>query len=154
MEMAEWMDDLWGKDTKAGYRALQEMLALSQSCDAAYPYMGQFLEKLDSPNSYFRTRALALLSANAKWDTQGQIEGHIQEILAHITDEKPITARKCIQGLPALGRAKPSLRPAILAALGSANISHYPPSMRPLVEGDIRQAVRELEGQGNAGEPG
>lgn len=149
--MIEWVEDLWGKDTKAGYRALQELLAVSQACDAVYPYMGQFLEKINSPHSYFRTRALALLIANAKWDMQGQIEGHMQEILAHITDEKPVTARKFIQTLPMLAQAKPGLRLEILEALGNADISHYPPSMRPLVEVDIRQAVQELESQGAGG---
>lgn len=151
--MTQWTEALWGRDTAAGYEALQKLLAASQASGKVYPYMGQFLEKLGSGNSFFRTRALALLFANAKWDTQNQIEAHIDQILLHITDQKPVTARCCIQGLPALGRAKPGLRPAILAALRNADTSLYPPSMRPLVDRDIQKALQELDSGGAAENP-
>ncbi len=141
---------LWGKNASSGYAALQELLAESRESAAVYAYFNQFLEQLSSTNSYFRTRALALIVANAKWDTDYLIDGSIGPVLAHITDPKPVTARKFVQDLPALAAAKPDLREDILRALSRADTLRYPLSMRPLVEQDIRNAVEAIEAQGRA----
>ena len=143
--MTRLIETLWSKHTSEGYAALKELLALSQDSNAVYPYMEQFIEKLDSENSYFRTRALALIVANAKWDTEDKIDENIDAILSHITDCKPITARQLIQDLPVLARDKPDLRPDILSALRGADTLRYPLSMRSLVDGDIRKAIMEIE---------
>lgn len=143
--MTHLIEMLWSKKTSEGYAALKGLLALSRESDEVYPYMEQLIEKLDSENSYFRTRALALIAANAKWDTEYKIDENIDRILAHITDDKPITARQFIKDLPILAEAKPELRQDILSALRRADTLRYPLSMRPLVEGDIRDAVMEIE---------
>lgn len=144
--MDELMAALWGKDTAKGYAALKELLAVSRESDKVYGYMDVFLEKLASGNSYWRTRALALLAANAKWDRDCQIDENLDAILSHITDSKPVTARGFIRALPGLAADKPDLSQDILQALYHADVSHYPSSMRPLVEADIRKAIREIEG--------
>lgn len=145
--MEKLLATLWGKKASEGYTALKELLAISQSSNALYPYMEDFIEKIDSDNSYFRTRALALIAANAKWDTDYKIDENIEAILAHITDPKPITARQFIKDLPLLAQSKPDLRQDILYALHSADALCYPLSMRPLVEKDIRRAILEIEKQ-------
>lgn len=145
--MEKLLATLWGKKASEGYTALKELLAISQSSNALYPYMEDFIEKIDSDNSYFRTRALALIAANAKWDTDYKIDENIEAILAHITDPKPITARQFIKDLPLLAQSKPDLRQDILNALHSADALRYPLSMRPLVEKDIRRAILEIEKQ-------
>lgn len=143
--MMQLVETLWSQNTSEGYAALKELLAVSLESNAVYPYIGLFIEKLDSPNSYFRTRALALIVANAKWDTDYKIDENLDAILSHITDYKPITARQFVKQLPALAREKPELRQDILSALQSADTLRYPLSMRPLVEGDIRKAIAEIE---------
>lgn len=143
--MTHLMEALWSKKTSEGYAALKELLAISQESDAVYAYMDQFVEKLDSDNSYFRTRALALIVANAKWDTDYKIDENIDAILSHVTDCKPITARQFIKELPRLAKDKPDLKEDILSALRHADTLRYPLSMRPLVDGDIRNAVMEIE---------
>ena len=92
--MQKLLETLWSKKASEGYAALKELLAISQSTNEIYPYMEVFVEKLNSDNSYYRTRALALIVANAKWDTDYKIDENIDAILAHITDAKPITARQ------------------------------------------------------------
>ena len=143
--MTETLDMLWSKAPSQGYAALKELLEISGESGAVYPYMDQFMEKLNSDNSYFRTRALALIVANAKWDTDCRIDENIDAILSHITDPKPITARQFIRDLPALAAAKPDLRQDILSALRRADTLRYPLSMRPLVERDIRNTVEEID---------
>lgn len=143
--MTQMIDELWSKKASEGYAALKKLLELSEGSDVVYRYMDCFIEKLSSENSYFRTRALALIAANARWDSDCKIDENIGAILAHVTDPKPITARKFIACLPELAAAKPDLRKDILAELYHADTRRYPLSMRPLVEADIRQAVMEIE---------
>ena len=140
-------EQLWSKKASEGYAALKELLQVSQASNEIYPYMGNFIEKLSSDNSYFRTRALALIVANAKWDTDYIIDENIESILSHITDYKPITARQFIKELPSLAKHKPDLRLDILTALRGADTFRYSLSMRPLVDEDIRKAIIAIEAQ-------
>ena len=55
--------------------------------------MDKFIAMASSGNSYVRTRGLALIAHNAKWDVDDKIDGIIGGYLEHITDEKPICAR-------------------------------------------------------------
>lgn len=142
--MDRLIEKLWSKKASEGYAALKELLQISRDSDALYPYMEAFIEKLDSDNAYFRTRALALIAANARWDEDCIIDENIDRILAHITDDKPITARQFIRDLPSLAENKPDLREDILAALQGANTLRYPLSMRPLVDEDIRKAIAQI----------
>ena len=145
--MTHFTDTLWSKNPSEGYAALKELLRLSRECDGVYPFMEQFIKMMDNENSYFRTRALALITANAKWDMDCIIDENIDAILSHITDRKPITARQFIRELPVLAKEKPDLRSDILSALRCADTLRYPLSMRPLVDRDIRNAIMEIEKQ-------
>ena len=144
------IERLTGKVTAEGCRALDELRARSEQSDAVYAYLDAFFPMLDSANSYVRARGLALLAANARWDEEKRIDGALDAILAHITDEKPITARISVQCLPTLAQSKPALRTRILAALRGADTSRYRDSMRPLIDKDIAAAIAEIEGMGEA----
>ena len=48
-------------------------------------------------NSFIRIRGLRLIAYHAKWDNENKINSIIEQWLSHIEDEKPITARQCIQ---------------------------------------------------------
>ena len=99
---------------------------------------------LGHPKSLVRNRVLRILAANAKWDEENRFDAVIADFLAHITDEKPITARQCIKTLAQVGQAKPQYIPQILSALRSADLSPYRDSMRPLIEKDIAETERIL----------
>lgn len=113
--------------------------------DHVYPYMDKFVEMIDDDNSYVRTRGLALIAHNAKWDVAGKIDSSINFYLEHILDEKPICARQCIKLLPLIAEAKPQLAPEIVSALKHADVTRYAGSMRPLVQKDIRDALLAIE---------
>lgn len=132
---------LTAKRPAEGCAAMKELQAISETSDTVYPYMARLIGMLGSDNSFVRTRGLLLIVANARWDTDVLIDENINQILSHITDPKPITARQFIQSLPALASAKPDLRADILAALRGADTLGYPLSMRPLVDGDICKAI-------------
>ena len=120
----------------------------SRGTDAWYPYLDCFAALLGHPKSLVRNRALYILAANVRWDTENRFDGILEEYLSHITDDKPITARQCIKALVQIGQAKPRYIPRILEALRSADTSKYRDSMRPLIEKDIRETAEALAGFG------
>lgn len=145
LNIEELVHQLRSPSNKDAYSALRTLEELSDSSDAVYTHIDEFIEMMDDPHSYVRTRGLVLVSSNAKWDADCRIDGVIDEYLAHVTDEKPITARQCVKQAVALGKAKPHLVPKIVSSLRCADLTRYPDSMRPLVQGDIRDALVELE---------
>ena len=89
-----------------------------------------------------RNRALHILAANAQWDEKNRFDAILPEFLTHVTDEKPITARQCIQALTQVGLAKPQYIPQILDCFHNADLSKYKDSMRPLIEKDMAETAR------------
>lgn len=129
---------------KVAYAAMKELEALSKQSDQVYPYFETFLSMLDDPNSYVRSRGIILLAQNARWDREGKLDWAIDAYLVHITDEKPITARRCIQSLKLILDAKPELGMKIRTALEQADFSGYPDSMSPLLEKDRLAILKQI----------
>ncbi len=144
-DVEELVRQLRAPNNKDAYGALKVLEELSDLSDAVYAHIEAFIEMMSDSNSYIRTRGLVLISCNAKWDAAGRIDEVIGEYLTHVTDEKPITARQCVKSLAALGEAKPELIPVIVSSLKDVDLSRYPSSMRPLVQGDIRDVLIALD---------
>ena len=131
-------------DNKRAYQALKDLIAVSEESDAVYPYFERFVQMMNDPgSSYIRTRGLRLIAYSAKWDADNQINGIIGEYLAHIEDEKPITARQCIKDTVLIARYKPELIDTILAALDKVD-RIYDDSMQSLVYADRQKAIRQI----------
>lgn len=144
-KVEELLELLASRDNSQAYQALKALEEMSAESNCLYPHMDKFIAMASSGNSYVRTRGLALIAHNAKWDVDDKIDGIIDGYLEHITDEKPICARQCIKLLPLLAEAKPTLAPKIVSALRDANVARYPDSMRPLVQKDIRDSLLAIE---------
>lgn len=138
------MARLTSKDDKAACAFADAIRSESQETDAWYEYLDVFAELLNHPKSLVRNRALYILAANAQWDAENRFDSVLPDFLAHITDEKPITARQCIKALAQVGQAKPQYIPRILSALHDADLSKYKDSMRPLIEKDMAETERIL----------
>lgn len=133
-----------GKDNPHAYQCLKLLEEESGRSDAVYLHLDLLIELMDSPNSYQRARGLRLIAANAKWDSEGRVDGVIDRYLTHILDEKPTTARQCIQALPLIAQGKPELAGRIRQALSSADLSGYADSMEPLLRKDIAAALKQI----------
>ena len=140
----EIIEQLTTKDDKRACAVTAAILKESRETDHWYAMFDTFATLLEHPKSLVRNRAIGLLAANARWDSAGRLDCILPAYLAHITDDKPITARQCIQSLAEVGAAKPELIAAMLAALDKADFSGYRDSMRPLLEKDARQAREAL----------
>lgn len=139
------VNGLYLKDTAKACGYLKRLQDLSKESPQVYGFLDTFIAMMEHDNSYVRTRGLALIAANAKWDSENRIDEIIDEYLKHITDMKPITARQCVQVLPELAKFKPDLRPVIREALVKADVGKYADSMQSLVQKDIYHAIKEVE---------
>lgn len=139
---------LTAKDDKYACALADKIIAESQETDGWYEYFDDFASLLDHPKSLVRNRALYILAANAQWDEENRFDAILPAFLAHITDEKPITARQCIKALAQVGLAKPQYIPLLLSCLQSADLSKYKDSMRPLIEKDIAETEKILTASG------
>ena len=135
---------LTARDDKYACALADKIILESQETDEWYEYFDDFASLLDHPKSLVRNRALSILAANAQWDEENRFDSIISGFLAHITDEKPITARQCIKSLAQVGLAKPQYISMILSYLHNADLSKYKDSMRPLIEKDIAETEKAL----------
>jgi hypothetical protein len=140
-----YIEQLFSKDNNAAYQALKTLAALSAESDAVYAYFDRFVRMLQEGSSYIRTRGMLLIAANVRWDEENKIESALGDYLGRILDEKPITARQCIQSLPEIARCKPQFRGRIIEALKNADVSGYADTMRPLLVKDIANALKTIE---------
>ena len=142
--MQEIIAKLTAKDDKLACALADKIIAESRECDTWYEYFDAFVSLLNHPKSLVRNRALHILAANAQWDVENRFDTILPEFLTHVTDEKPITARQCIQALAQVGLAKPQYIPQILDCFHNVDLSKYKDSMRPLIEKDMAEAEKVL----------
>ena len=135
---------LAASDDKYACAFADKIISKSRETDEWYALFEEVASLLNHPKSLVRNRALTILAANAQWDDENRFDAVIEDYLSHITDEKPITARQCIQSLAQIGQAKPQYVPMILTALRSADLLKYKDSMRPLIEKDIQSTMEVL----------
>lgn len=111
------------KDDSYACALADQIIAESRESDEWYEYFDDFASLLNHPKSLVRNRAFYLLAANAQWDEENRFESILSDFLAHITDDKPITARQCIKALAQVGSAKPEYIAVILSSLKNADLS-------------------------------
>lgn len=135
---------LTSKDDRYACALADQIISESLETDEWIKHLEVFAALLDHPKSLVRNRALHILAANVQWDDENHFDSILPGFLAHITDEKPITARQCIKALAQVGKARPQYIPAILSAFHEADFSKYKDSMRPLIERDMAETERLL----------
>jgi len=121
-----------------------KLLEMSRLSNRIYAWLAEFLKLLDHPNSRVRSCALQLIAANARWDEQQLLDKELDRYLRHLQDEKALTVRECIAGIPVIAAAKPRLRPRLLKALEAVQPGNYADSMAPLLEKDVAEVSAQL----------
>lgn len=144
--MQEIISKLTAKDDGYACAVADRIISESQDSDEWYGCFDAFASLLSHPKSLVRNRALHILAANAQWDDEGRFDAILDDYLAHVTDEKPVTARQCVRALAQVGRAKPQYVPRIIGCFRDADLSKYKDSMRPLIERDMAETEEALAG--------
>jgi len=144
--LEEDVKGLYSPDAKAAYACFLRLKAESEVGDSVYRFWDEFAGMIGSENSYVRTRGLLLIAANARWDAEHKLDLVLDRYLEHVGDEKPITARQCIQALKSIVAARRDLVPQIKRTLENADTARYNANMRPLIEKDIAGVMKMMEG--------
>ena len=142
--MQEIIAKLTAKDDRYACAIADKIISESLETDEWYDFFDDFVALLNHPKSLVRNRVLYILAANAQWDDENRFDAILNDYLAHVIDEKPITARQCIKALAQVGKAKPQYIEKIMDYLHSADLSKYKDSMRPLIEKDIAETEKVL----------
>lgn len=95
-QLIKWLGE---KDDNIRYTSFLILQQRSKIHDDVYSYWDNFVEKLDSPNSYQRSIGLMMIAENVKWDSQDKFDEIIELFLSFCDDNKPVTVRQCIQSL-------------------------------------------------------
>jgi len=139
--LVEWLSL---KDDTLRYQALLLLQSRSIFFDDVYPFWDIFRDKLKSDHSYQRGIGLMLVAENARWDGQNRMEDTIDEYLALLNDEKPVTIRQCIQALGKVVRFKPDLNKKIVHELISFDLTAVKETMRKSILLDIVNILLEI----------
>ena len=140
-EIAWLVDRLSEKDDKLRYGAFLLLNERAQTQPDVYPFWDVFAGKLQSDNSYQRSLGLMLLAANARWDHEGKTAAVLENYLATLRDEKPITVRQCILSLLQIVPSHPELAERIAERLLSLNLLEIRDTMRKLVLLDVIEVL-------------
>lgn len=133
-QIVEWLSE---KDDKIRYQAFLMLQYRSQYLNDVYEFWDTFRNKLTSKNSYQRSIGLMLIAENTKWDLENRLLNIIDEYLALLNGEKPITIRQCIQSLSKIVPYKPDLYDKITEKLITFNFAAVKETMRKLIMLDI-----------------
>ncbi len=132
------------KDDKLRYPSLLLLQSRSESADDVYPFFDVFAAKLKADNSYQRSIGMMLMAANARWDSQNKLDAILDDYLAGVDDEKPITARQCIQALEKVIPFKTHLLNRIAQRLMLVNIVSQRSTMQKLILLDILHVLLRI----------
>lgn len=127
------------------YPAFLMLESRSGTHDDVYPYWEDFVEKLDSANTYQRIIGVTLIGANMKWDREERFAGVAEKYLACCFDEKPIVSRLTLQSIAKWIAVKPQYWEMVKKALFRIDINQQRDTMKKLILLDIIGALAEIQ---------
>jgi hypothetical protein len=125
------------KDDNLRYHALLLLQNRSTSHTDVYPFWDELVEKFKSPNSYQRSIGLMLIADNVRWDSAGKFDVILEDFLAMVADEKPVTVRQCVQTLCRIAPYKHQLIPRIHEKLLAIDLSTRKDTQQKILLMDI-----------------
>ncbi len=143
------MDMLTGlrsKDNKEAYRLLLLLEEESERCSDLYGCLDDFLSLLRDESSLARTRGFRLACAQARWDREGRLEKNLDALLSMLDDEKATAVRQCLPALRQVILYLPELKATVKKKLEEMDFSKYKESMVPLLQKDVDQLWKWMEG--------
>ena len=141
------LSGLQSKNSDEAYRLLLLLEEESERSDELYSSLNLFLPLLKDKSSLVRTRGFRLICAQARWDREGWIERHLNELLAELDDGKATAVRQCLAALHPVVLFQPELRPRIREKLDRLDLSKYKDSMIPLLLKDMNELRMMMEEQ-------
>jgi hypothetical protein len=144
----ELVENLLSTDDKVRYPSFLVLQYRSEMKNDVFLYWNNFVNMLNSDNSYFRSIGLKLISINVKWDKKNNTKDIIDKYLSFCDDEKIITARLCIQGISNIIKGtdfEQKICEKIVTKLIGINIKDRPSTNIKVMTTDIVNILMEIE---------
>lgn len=141
---AELIDALNSKNEQESYALLKLVFAENAKSDRYYSCFEDFLRMIGGKTSFTRMRGFGLCASLAKWDRENKIDGHLDEMLIVLEDEKPSTVRVALGWISDLLTYKPYLAAAIQKNLGRIDCGKYKDTMAPLIKKDVEKLLKQI----------
>ena len=109
----DMLAQLRSKNTAGAYQFLLMLERESEESDSLYGSLDDFLTLLQDKSSLARTRGFRLICAQARWDREGWIGAHLEELLSVLDGEKATAVRQDLAALHQVVRFLPELSPGI-----------------------------------------
>ncbi len=133
-QLVLWLNE---KEDKIRYPSTLVLMQRASIAADVYPFWEDFRQKLTKRNSFVRNIGLMMLAANARWASDDKMAETLDEYLKLLSDEKPVTVRRCIQELKLIIPYHPNLHKRIAHSLMAVDLMCIRESMRKLVCFDI-----------------
>lgn len=144
----ELVENLLSTDDKMRYPSFLILQYRSEIKNDVFLYWENFVNMLNSDNSYFRSIGLKLISINIKWDKGTKAKEIIDKYLSFCDDEKVITARLCIQGISNIIKGidfEQKICRKIVEKLIGINIKDRPSTNIKVITTDVVNILIEIE---------
>lgn len=145
MNIAYSLCMLEDKDTSAAFQALKELEKLSDTSDALYPYINQFISMLGSEKYVIRVRGFRLFCKQARWDTEHVIDRNLNLALNILNDEKPTAVRQALVALQDAAPYKKNLHEQIKQHVLAIDYLRYKDTMHSLISKDIEALLKTMD---------
>lgn len=145
MNNYEIMEALKDKNDKKAYEFAKEISAKSAETNEYYELFHEFIGMLNEKSSYLRTRGFCLACAQARWDSDGELDAALDKMSVLLNDEKPTVVRQCLSALHEVVLYRPELCERISKAVKSIDLSRYKDSMSPLIKKDAEELLNMME---------
>ena len=145
----DMMELLRSKNYTEAYQFLLLLEQESEKNDGLCGNLDEFLMLLKDKSSLVRTRGFRLICAQARWDRDGWLERHLDELLAELDDGKATAVRQCLAALHSVVAYQPELCAQIERKLDEMDLLQHKESMLPLLQKDIgvlRVLIQEKRG--------
>ncbi|GER79425.1 MAG: hypothetical protein M5U11_16165 [Anaerolineales bacterium] len=109
-----------------------------------YSYWERFAKGIDSLNGYHRASSAQALARLASVDKDDRLGSIFNRYLKLLDDPKVMVSRYFLETLPLIHRARPELRPRIVACLLSVDKTKHPPSRKELLKADVVGALDQI----------
>ena len=117
---------LGAETARVKYGCLKLLRSLSEKRPAIlYPEIGRLFQLLDSENNILKWGAIIMIGNLAGMDSEGKIEGILEDYLQPISGHVMITAANVIRGAGKIAQTKPRLADQIARAVLRVETANY-----------------------------
>lgn len=142
--MMDKVNNLYSNDNDLAYQSLLDLEIISIESDEVYNYFDNFLELINSNETYKMIRGFRMICSITKYDNLNKINNNINIILKVFDSDNGVIIRQCLKYINQILLYKVELNDVIDNKLKNIEITKYKESMQSLIRKDIDNIVSNM----------